>query len=81
MTHSTQENTTQDFNCPRAGQSVQVEQTFDIHVSRAGKRLGRKVIANACSHMDQCGIASSGPSGKTYDWSQCAFLHPQGSKD
>lgn len=77
MTHNTQEHTQLDFQCPLVGQGVKISQTHAIRVSRAGKRLGRTVAETECSHKDHCGIARQEPEGTVYDWSRCAFVHPQ----
>lgn len=76
MTHTTQENTTQDFHCSLAQQTVMIDRTFEIRVSRAGKRMGRSVADFNCSGKNTCGIASQGEGGTVYDWSRCVFQHP-----
>ena len=82
MTLHTQEQTIEhtrlDFHCPTVNQDVQIDRSFAIRVSRAGKRLGRTAADTNCSHKDVCGIAQPGDAGTVYDWGRCAYLHPQG---
>jgi hypothetical protein len=69
------ESTTVDFSCSLTAKTVHVTLDYTLNVSRAGKRMGRRLSHVDCSNKDNCPIATRDGTGTTYDWSSCVYVH------
>ena len=75
MPRSHHEFTTEQFQCPVAGKTVDIDRTWNCLRGNDGAVVARAPIRTSCDNQDRCIVATHNGMSTSYDWSKCAYLN------
>ena len=76
MPRSERETVTQDFDCPKLGDTAFVQLTY-LSMNLGDGQRDRGISGGGCDDSKRCGVGTASANGLSwsFDWSKC--VHPQ----